>query len=63
MASFSLARGEESPVDVRRTVAEAVTTQDSDRQKALVERLAEADPDEAARWLATWKEGGVFLHP
>jgi len=63
VASFSLARGEESPVDVRRTVAEAVTTQDSDRQKALVERLAEADPDEAARWLATWKEGGVFLHP
>jgi urea transport system permease protein len=63
MASFSLVRGEGVPPDVRRVVAEAVVTQDSDRQKEWVASLAEGDADEVGRWLAAWKEGGIFLHP
>ncbi len=63
LASFSLVRGEGVPPDVRRVVAEAVVTQNSDRQKEWVASLAEADADEVGHWLAAWKEGAIFLHP
>jgi urea transport system permease protein len=54
---------EETPaVNARAVVAEAVATDDSDRQKTLVESLAGADADEAGEWIARWKEGEIFLY-
>ncbi|HEY8990929.1 MAG TPA: urea ABC transporter permease subunit UrtB [Luteolibacter sp.] len=54
---------EETPaVNARAAVAEAVVTDDSDRQKALIESLAGADADEAGEWIARWKEGEIFLY-
>jgi urea transport system permease protein len=46
----------------REVVAEASVTMDADQQKALVESLADGEPDEVSHWLAKWKEGEIYLY-
>jgi urea transport system permease protein len=44
-------------------VADAVVEQDADKQKALLESLADlGDAQEAARLLSLWKEGSIYLY-
>ena len=45
----------------REVVAEASALIDVDQQKALVETLAAANPEEVAIWFAKWKEGEIHL--
>ncbi|WP_367870793.1 urea ABC transporter permease subunit UrtB [Luteolibacter sp. Populi] len=45
----------------REVVAEASALIDVDQQKALVETLAAASPEEVAIWFAKWKEGEIYL--
>lgn len=53
---------EGAPQGVSGIIAEATATTDADRQKELVESLANADPDQVTLWLAKWKEGEIFLY-
>lgn len=59
----ALAAQEAAPRSAREIVAEAVVaSMDAERQKALVESLAGADPDEVTLWIAKWKEGEIYLY-
>ena len=53
---------ESAPKGAREIVAEAAATTDTDKQKELVESLANADPDQVTLWLAKWKEGEIYLY-
>ncbi|WP_035609452.1 urea ABC transporter permease subunit UrtB [Haloferula sp. BvORR071] len=46
----------------REIIAEAIVTEDTDKQKELVASLAGADPDEVTYWFAKWKEGEIYTH-
>jgi urea transport system permease protein len=47
----------------REIIAEAVVaSMDADKQKALVESLATADPEEVVLWIAKWKGGEIYLY-
>lgn len=51
-----------TPKGAREIVAEAAATTDTDKQKELVESLANADPDQVTLWLSKWKEGEIYLY-
>jgi urea transport system permease protein len=46
----------------REIIAEAATTLDSDRQKALVTSLTDVNPEEVVDLLRKWKEGEFYLY-
>jgi urea transport system permease protein len=64
LALFGTLAAQETPSrTAREIVAEAVAaSMDADKQKALVESLVDANPDEVVLWLAKWKEGEIYLY-
>jgi urea transport system permease protein len=59
----TLAAQEPGVKSAREIIAEAtVASMDADKQKALVESLVDAHPDEVVLWIGKWKEGEIYLY-